>query len=243
MAKRRMFNTDVVNTDDFRSMPRDTQLLYFYLGLSADDDGFVSWPKIVLRILGIRQNHLNLLAEKGYIRLFDSGVCLICDWQAHNYIRRDRYTPTRCQKEKESLGISSQDGQPTVIPDDIPNDNHADNHADSSPVDTGKVRSGKDRSGKDRSDEETVCAAKPPRPRFSPPGVEEVAAYCTERKNSVDPQRFVDFYTANGWVQNRNKPIKDWRAAVRLWERRDKNGRDDPGDGYYDTPIEGVCRF
>lgn len=60
------------------------------------------------------------------------------------------------------------------------------------------------------------------RKRFVAPSVDEVRAYCKERGNSVDPQRFVDFYMANGWTQGRGKPIKDWRAAVRTWEVRDK---------------------
>ena len=55
--------------------------------------------------------------------------------------------------------------------------------------------------------------------RFVPPTVEEVQAYCRERGNEVDAHRFCDFYTANGWCQGRGKPIKDWRAAVRTWER------------------------
>lgn len=59
--------------------------------------------------------------------------------------------------------------------------------------------------------------------RFVPPTVEEVQAYCRERGNNVDAQRFCDFYTANGWHQGRGKPIKDWRAAVRTWERDDNN--------------------
>lgn len=72
-------------------------------------------------------------------------------------------------------------------------------------------------------------ADKPPAPpsssgrkRFAPPTLEEVAAYCNERHNSVSPSAFIDFYTANGWVQGRGKPIRDWKAAVRTWERRDK---------------------
>lgn len=56
--------------------------------------------------------------------------------------------------------------------------------------------------------------------RFTPPTVDEVQAYCRERGNSVDPQRFVDYYTANGWRVGKN-PMKDWKAAVRTWE---KNG-------------------
>lgn len=56
---------------------------------------------------------------------------------------------------------------------------------------------------------------------FHAPTVEEVKAYCLERKNSVDPVRFVDYYTANGWRVGRN-PMKDWRATVRTWEREDR---------------------
>jgi hypothetical protein len=59
--------------------------------------------------------------------------------------------------------------------------------------------------------------------RFSPPTLEEVAAYCAERKNTVNAQRFVDHYTANGWRVGKN-PMKDWRAAVRSWEQREKEG-------------------
>lgn len=60
------------------------------------------------------------------------------------------------------------------------------------------------------------------RKRFTPPTVEEVRSYCQERNNGINPEAFVDFYTANGWTQGRGKPIKDWRAAVRTWEARDK---------------------
>lgn len=54
--------------------------------------------------------------------------------------------------------------------------------------------------------------------RFTPPTLEEVKAYCESRKNSVNAQRFIDHYTANGWVQGKGKPIRDWKAAVRTWE-------------------------
>lgn len=53
------------------------------------------------------------------------------------------------------------------------------------------------------------------------PTVEEVRAYCDERCNSVDPQAFVDFYESKGWVVGKS-PMKDWRAAVRTWERSRK---------------------
>lgn len=59
-------------------------------------------------------------------------------------------------------------------------------------------------------------------PPFVPPTVEEVAAYCRERGNGVDPQLFVDHYTANGWRVGRN-PMRDWKCSVRTWEKNEFN--------------------
>lgn len=75
---------------------------------------------------------------------------------------------------------------------------------------------------KDKEYKETlpIGSAKKAAPAFHPPTVEEVKAYCLERKNKVDAVRFVDYYTANGWKVGKN-PMKDWRAAVRTWERDD----------------------
>lgn len=59
---------------------------------------------------------------------------------------------------------------------------------------------------------------------FRIPSLEEVRAYCKERNNSVDPAQFIDFYTSKGWKIGKNA-MKDWRAAVRTWERNsDSNG-------------------
>lgn len=56
---------------------------------------------------------------------------------------------------------------------------------------------------------------------FIPPDVADVEAYCNERNNTVDPQGFVDFYTSKNWMIGKNK-MKDWRAAVRTWEKREQ---------------------
>lgn len=57
--------------------------------------------------------------------------------------------------------------------------------------------------------------------RFVPPTLEEVKAYCDERQNGIDPQHFIDFYSAKNWFIGKNK-MKDWQAAVRTWESRRK---------------------
>ena len=54
----------------------------------------------------------------------------------------------------------------------------------------------------------------------NPPSVDEVRAYCQQRGNSIDPERFVDYYTSNGWKVGKN-PMKDWKAAIRQWEKSD----------------------
>lgn len=59
--------------------------------------------------------------------------------------------------------------------------------------------------------------------KAKPSSKEEVAEYCTHRRNHIDPQKFFDYYTANGWKVGRNA-MKDWRAAVRNWESRDELG-------------------
>ena len=57
------------------------------------------------------------------------------------------------------------------------------------------------------------------RKRFVPSAVEQVRAYCAERHNGIDPEAFVDYYAARGWVVGRS-PMRDWQAAVRTWERK-----------------------
>jgi hypothetical protein len=57
-----------------------------------------------------------------------------------------------------------------------------------------------------------------PPPRFVTPSVSEVSAYCQERANHVDPERFVDWYASKGWMIGKN-PMRDWKAAIRTWEK------------------------
>ena len=60
--------------------------------------------------------------------------------------------------------------------------------------------------------------------QFTKPTLEDVQAYCAERGKGVDPQKWFDYYSANGWKVGKN-PMKDWKAAVRTWERSDSGGK------------------
>lgn len=80
----------------------------------------------------------------------------------------------------------------------------------------------KEKEKEKKKENESIEADKPPtRHLFSPPSVDDVRAYCAEKGYHVDPERFVDYYTSNGWRVGRN-PMKDWKAAVRSWERKEK---------------------
>lgn len=58
--------------------------------------------------------------------------------------------------------------------------------------------------------------------RFKKPTLEAIRTYCSERRNGIDPEQFFDYYESKGWIIGKNGQMKDWKAAVRLWERRKK---------------------
>lgn len=152
MAERRMFSKSVIDSDAFSDMPLTTQALYFHLGMRADDDGFVNSPKKIQRSIGATADDMKLLIAKGFIIPFDSGVIVITHWKVHNYIRKDRYRPTRHFHEMSQLATdeSREYFLPSVSQVDtngIPGDNQTDT----------QVRLGKVRLGKDRL-EENICA-------------------------------------------------------------------------------------
>ena len=103
MARRRMFSKDIVITDKFITMPATSRCLYFELAMQADDDGFVSNPKIILRMLGFNEADLKILIINEYVIPFESGVVVITHWKQHNNIPKDRYTHTIYTKEKSLL--------------------------------------------------------------------------------------------------------------------------------------------
>ncbi|MCU5754189.1 conserved phage C-terminal domain-containing protein [Lactococcus lactis] len=140
MAQRRMFSKKIVETDFFMEMSPTAKLLYFYLNMSADDDGFVGNPKTIKLISGATDDDLKILIAKQFIIPFDSGVIVIKDWKIHNYIRNDRYNETQYLEEKNQLVIAENGTYSKVgIPDVIPT------------VSTGKDRLGKDRLGKNNN--------------------------------------------------------------------------------------------
>ena len=216
MAERRMFAKTIIDSDAFLDMSTSAQALYFHLAMRADDDGFVNNPKKIQKIVGAADDDVKVLLAKRFIIGFESGVIVIKHWKIHNYIQKDRYKPTMYQAEKSRLTVKGNNGYTDALPD-------VDTVCvqDVSKMDT-QVRLGKDSIGKDSNSTGTAVPKQPK--RFKPPSVDEVRAYCRERKNRVDAEKFVDYYTSNGWKVGKNS-MKDWKASVRTWEKNDLVGK------------------
>lgn len=218
MAERRMFTQKIVDSDAFLDMPLSTQALYFHLNMRADDDGFVNNPKKIQRMVGASEDDLRLLLAKRFILGFESGIVVIKHWRMHNLLRKDRYNPTQYVEEMASLALNDN-GSYT--------ENHLDNRLATTRQPLDNLMATQDRLGEDSIVQDSigegiVSASDEPkkakRKRFAPPTLDEVKAYCQERKNGIDAQKFIDYYTANGWKVGRTK-MEDWQAAVRTWER------------------------
>lgn len=199
MAERRMFAKSVINSARFLTMPPSSRLLYYDLGMAADDDGVVE-AFTVMRTTGAADDDLRVLVSKGFVSLLnDELVAYITDWSTNNQIRKDRYQPSIYKNLLVKLGDGNQRST--------------------------QYRLGKDSLGKVSTGEENKAATPPRAKRFTPPTLAEVQAYVLERQSPVDPQGFIDFYESKGWLVGKT-PMKDWKAACRnaeKWEQWNRN--------------------
>lgn len=214
MAEKRMFAKTIVLSDAFLDMPLSARCLYFTLGMLADDDGFINNPKSVMRQCGASEDDMKVLLAKSFLLSFESGVIVIKHWRINNYLRNDRYNETKYFEEKEQLSIEENGAYTFGIPSNgIP-------RLDKNSIDKNSI---------DNIYTET------PRQSFKKPTVEEIKAYCEERKNNINAEHFFDFYESKDWKIGKNK-MKDWKACVRTWERNQKsNGGFQKRGGAFDV--------
>lgn len=198
-----MFDKSITNSDDFLEMPDSSQNLYFHLSMNADDDGFVNNWKSIMRMTGHKEDDLKVLIAKQFIIPFDSGVIVIKHWRINNYLRNDRYIETKFKEEKSHL----------IVDDSLVYQMATDgiHSIDKNSIDKNRLDIRKENT-KEKN--------------FKKPTYEEVEEYCKERRNGIDPQRFIDFYDSKGWVVGKS-PMKDWKACVRTWETKTEKKIDD----------------
>lgn len=104
-----MFAKSIVSSSKFMRMPATCRLLYYDLGMAADDDGYCEWFPVV-QMTGAKEQDLEVLAGGHFVEVFDRDVLVVLDWKENNYLRSDRYTPSKYQKIYPNLA----DGTPLV---------------------------------------------------------------------------------------------------------------------------------
>jgi hypothetical protein len=202
-----MFSLQVVDTDAFLDMPQSSQLLYFHLSMRADDDGFVSSPKKIMRTIGCQDDDLKVLITKRFILPFESGVCVIKHWRIHNLIRADRYNETQWVEEKEKLFIDSKTKKYSLKQehkgDVIPNGNQM-----ATQVRLGKVRLG------EREDSKFPISFLKDLPK------EDIERYankynCTKKQVEEKAEAIINYCKSKG------KTYKDYNAVMHSWLLKD----------------------
>lgn len=106
MSNKRMFSTQMVDSDAFLEMPLSSQALYFHLGMRADDDGFLNNPIKIQRSISASSDDMKVLIAKKFIIAFESGIIVIKHWKINNSLRADRYKPTIYQLEFSQLTLN-----------------------------------------------------------------------------------------------------------------------------------------
>ena len=201
MAQRRMFSKTITNSSQFLMMPQSSQNLYFHLGMNADDDGFCE-HFTVMRMTDSKPDDLKILQAKHFIQLFDEKVLVIIDWKENNYLRSDRYTPSKylnIYKEeiaRLSFGIPEVDKMAT------------------------QDRIGKDRIGKDNNNSATKL-----RKQQSKEDIDTAQLLLDEIRNNLPEYKAPN--SLNGWADEVRKMIeidrrtRDQIEFVIKWAQQD----------------------
>ena len=87
MAKRRMLMVEYLDSDNFNTMPNSAKMLYIYLNMHADDEGFCSGVRLAMALADATNDDLKMLQDRKHIIMFESGAVCIKHWQKHNQIK------------------------------------------------------------------------------------------------------------------------------------------------------------
>jgi hypothetical protein len=225
MAERRMFALKIIDSDAFLDMPDSTQNLYFHLSMRADDDGFISNPKKIMRMIGASDDDMKILLSKRFLLAFDTGIVVIKHWRLHNYIAKDRYHETIYKEEKEKLFVKANgaytdhpDGVDETYTPCIQND-------DPGKVRLGKVREGKESIGKaNEGDEENSYFPKNELPlnTKSKTQPKQKKKPLSEREPENDIERVEKIYTQNVLTLYQQGKLRTDKIDPAIWSRSRK---------------------
>lgn len=202
----RIIKESICTSDSIDQLSWFEEVVFYRLIVNCDDYGRFDGRAAIIknRLFPLKESLTTKAVSEAVKKLANAGMVVLYEfegkpylylptWNDHQTVRakRSRF-PEPDESAKSSASICKQMNADVTVIQSNPNPNPNPNH----------IR-------------ESTRAS-----RFTPPSVEEVAEYCRERENIVDAERFCDFYASKGWKVGK-EPMKDWKAAVRTWEKRD----------------------
>ena len=206
----RILKESICRSDEINSLSWFEEVLFYRLVVNCDDYGRFDGREKVIKGLcfplkDLRDSDitkaLQSLSAAGLVIKYEvqgKPVLQLATWERHQQIRAKRAKYPGMDDENANLISLDSDRNQMISDDSKCPRNPIQSESNTNPNTKGKRAS-----------------------TFTPPDVSEVREYCQERKNNVDPERFVDYYTSNGWLVGGKSRMKDWRAAVRNWEKGD----------------------
>ena len=203
-------------------LPGNSKLIYAYLAVFAgsSDECYPSIETICRELHMTKTTmykYMNILVEYGVVEkkqtyvgnLKGSVIYKI----THEIIKKNRI-PKNSEAEYSPFSVSEKIGIRVC-------ENPSISETNSNNINSNNINNNNNKERYEQPEVANSLNSPKRNSRFIPPTAEEVREYCAEHNYSVDPQRFVDFYECKGWMVGKNK-MKDWKAAVRTWARRDQ---------------------
>ena len=214
MARRRMFANAIITSAKFLRMPATSRLLYYDLGMAADDDGCVE-AFSVMRMTGATEDDLRVLASKGFIKVLNADlVSYILDWNTNNQIRKDRYIEGMYKHLIDACcDVLLQDGD-EVATKWQPNGNQMAPQYSKGELSTVKSNLGEDN-----------VEAAPPKPSRHKYGLYKNVLLTDEEYQTLQAE-FPHDYTdrierLSEYIASTGKKYKSHLATIRSWARKD----------------------
>ena len=221
MANKRMFSMQIVDSDAFLDMPLSAQCLYFHLNMRADDDGFVSNPKRIAKLISATDDDLKILMAKNFVLTFDTGVMVIKHWRMHNTLSSGRYKETPYTEEKAMLllkengAYSFNEGHPI-------DDTHQIEMArrqvrrtideQQTNTDKNKIRQEQDKNKQTRPEDD------------------EVYTFFHHRGLTTEASDFLRMMNESGWTTRDGQPVTSWKGIATNYIKSIKKMRDSNQD-------------
>lgn len=211
----RILKESICVSESINSLGWFEEVLFYRLIVNCDDYGRYDGRPLIIKnkLFPLKDNltaknvteAINKLARLGLVNLYEvdgKPFLYLPTWNHHQSIRAKRSKfPDPVENESNGNNLQANDFRCDQMQEDVPvihSYSESESYSESYSY-----------SGENERKRTT---------RFTPPTLEEVTAYCQERHNNINPQKFIDYYTSKGWLVGKSK-MKDWKAAVRTWEQ------------------------